>query len=461
MRFFSFVLIACFGFCLTVSAQNLDVNSVVADPMTFTFNDGKHTVHGYVYSMLEKATSCCGNDAIYLEVVFDQTGRVTSTKTLTGKNDCYKQSVKDVIRNVRWDATGVKSSKTIYFEVKPIIHCSGSGNENVYKTVPLILSTNSGAVATNTGTNDTDDDMSGDDDDVVMGDDHDMTAGDDDTGGDDDDLAMGGDDDMTAGDNDNDTGGDDDVAMGGDDDMTTGDDDNPGDTDDVAIVADDTNTGDSDGDDGFLSDSEGDDNTSTDSKDDGWANMYNHDEEDSNASTEDDDHYTAHTDDAVASNNSSSNNSTSKASLPGQAAYSYNSTGNKDPDESHAGSFKNMPGPVLSTPAWANDENGVAVLIKQSLRRNGVCGLAQSLIELTLDPQGNVVNHNILKSSSDQIAKLLPEVLKEVKFKAQPQARFNYVTYIQFKTDIMCQTDASRQPIDLDTVQDYIILDTK
>ncbi|MCB9231214.1 MAG: hypothetical protein H6581_06110 [Bacteroidia bacterium] len=446
MRLLSFVLVAFFGFCLSVSAQNVDVNSVVADPMTFTFNDGKHTVHGYIYSVLEKSTSCCGNDAIYLEVVFDQTGKVISTKTLTGKNDCYKQSVKDIIRNVRWDASGVKSSKTIYFEVRPIIPCSGSGNENVYKPVPLTLD-NTSTVASTGGNDDMgDDDMGTGDDDLAVGDDDDMGTGNDDMGTGDDDMG---------------TGDDDDVAVGGDDmgddDMGTGDDDlSTGDDQDDMMAGDDG---------GFLSDDPGAGKTTvtttktkTETHDDGWANMYDDDNTTANAGDNSNSNVaTTKTNTAV--NNTKTTTKTAGTNLPNQAGYSYNSTGNKDPDQSHAETFKNMAPPPVATPNWASDESRIAVLIKQSLRRNGVCGLAQSLIELTVDPQGNVINHNILKSNSDQVSKLIPDVLKEVKFQPQPQARFNYVTYIQFKTDIMCQTEAKRPPVDLDTVQDYIIID--
>ena len=117
MRIFTILFLLVTGLITSVTAQGgVDIASARANPRTFIFDDGRHTVHGYIYKQLEQ-TSCCGNDAIYLEVKYDASGSVTSAKTLTGKNDCYKKSVTDIVKNVRWDATGASGSKTIYFEV--------------------------------------------------------------------------------------------------------------------------------------------------------------------------------------------------------------------------------------------------------------------------------------------------------------------------------------------------------
>jgi hypothetical protein len=135
MRILSILAFCTLGLFSQVLAQ-VDISNARANPKTFIFDDDKHTVHGYIYKTLEEKSSCCGNDAIYLEIKFDQTGTVTSAKTLTGKNECYKKSIVDIVQNVKWDATGVTSTKTIYFEVKPIVACSGSPGENVYKAIP-------------------------------------------------------------------------------------------------------------------------------------------------------------------------------------------------------------------------------------------------------------------------------------------------------------------------------------
>jgi hypothetical protein len=134
MRILSILAFITLGLIQSVLAQ-LDITTARANPKTFIFDDEKHTVHGYIYSTLKEQSSCCGNDAIYLEVKFDQTGAVTSAKTLTGKSDCYKKTIVDIVQNVKWDATGLTGSKTIYFEVKPIIPCSGLPGENVYKAL--------------------------------------------------------------------------------------------------------------------------------------------------------------------------------------------------------------------------------------------------------------------------------------------------------------------------------------
>lgn len=149
MRIFSLVSLFTLGLFYAGNAQ-VDVLNTRANPKTFIFDDDKHTVHGYIYNQLKEQTSCCGNDAIYLEVKFDESGTVTSAKTLTGRNDCFKQSVIDIVSSVRWDATDVKGSKTIYFEVKPIVPCSGGPTENVYKKIPRVGG--GGELASNMGT---------------------------------------------------------------------------------------------------------------------------------------------------------------------------------------------------------------------------------------------------------------------------------------------------------------------
>lgn len=121
--------------CISTFAQEVDVTKLSADTKTFIFSDGKHTVKNYIYERLQAQTNCYGQDRIYLEIKIDPTGYVISAKALTGKNDCYKESVIDIVKNIKWDAADFKGPKSIYFEVKPEVAGEG-GRENKYAKVP-------------------------------------------------------------------------------------------------------------------------------------------------------------------------------------------------------------------------------------------------------------------------------------------------------------------------------------
>ena len=248
MRSFSIIFIALFGFLLTTQAQDFDISKVKADPMTFVFDDDNHTVNGYVYDMLRTKTKCCGNDAIYVEVVFDQNGYVTRAKTLTGKSECYQKSVIDIVKSIQWNSTGVTGQKTIYFEVKPIQACTGAAGENVYSPVPILsnpLATsgneNTGQIDQPVTSNDPvtgDDDNSGKVEEPVVS--NDPVTGDDDNSGKVEEPVVS---------NDPDTGDDDNSGKVEEpvvsNDPVKGDDDNSGKVD-QPIVSNETKTGDND-----------------------------------------------------------------------------------------------------------------------------------------------------------------------------------------------------------------------
>ncbi len=118
----------------TINAQ-IDFNAERANPKTLIFDGGKSTVQNAIYAELQEYTTCCGNDAIYVEVKFDEAGNYVSAKTLTGSNDCYKKSIIDIVKKIKWDVSAASGSRTIYFELKPVIPCTGSPAENAYKPV--------------------------------------------------------------------------------------------------------------------------------------------------------------------------------------------------------------------------------------------------------------------------------------------------------------------------------------
>lgn len=133
------VLIGAFvlGMSMQVLAQEVDITQVVADTKSFTFNDAANTtVKDYIFSQLEGKTTCCGSDRIYLEVRIHPSGYVTEAKTLTGKNDCMKQSAMDIVKNIKWDAKDFKGTRPVYFEIRPNISCEGE-RTNTYAMIPV------------------------------------------------------------------------------------------------------------------------------------------------------------------------------------------------------------------------------------------------------------------------------------------------------------------------------------
>ncbi len=139
------------GFCLYIQtqAQGFDVTQSVADPFTFIFNDGTNTVQGYIYSSLEKNTKCCGNDAVYLEIKIDPNGSTIAAKALTGKNECYKKSIVDIVKHIKWNTSNIKSPKSVYLEVKPILACANQPDDNKYVEVPAPKGGNNQVVVNN------------------------------------------------------------------------------------------------------------------------------------------------------------------------------------------------------------------------------------------------------------------------------------------------------------------------
>lgn len=147
------VLFLGFGLYIQSQAQGFDVTKSVADPFTFIFNDGTNTVQGYIYATLEKSTKCCGNDAVYLEIKIDPNGSTIAAKALTGKNECYKKSIVDIVKHIKWNTSNVKSPKSVYLEVKPILACANQPDDNKYVEVPAPKGGNQVVVNNNNSNN--------------------------------------------------------------------------------------------------------------------------------------------------------------------------------------------------------------------------------------------------------------------------------------------------------------------
>ena len=113
-----------------------DVTQLLADTKSFTFDDNETTVKGYILAQLESNTACCGSDRIYLEVRIDPSGYVVDAKTLTGKNQCMKNSAMDIVKNIKWDAKDFKGTRPVYFEIRPNIDCDAN-RSNSYAQIPV------------------------------------------------------------------------------------------------------------------------------------------------------------------------------------------------------------------------------------------------------------------------------------------------------------------------------------
>ncbi|RMG29500.1 MAG: hypothetical protein D6730_03810 [Bacteroidetes bacterium] len=131
MKIRALLLVLIFGLSTQAFSQEIDVTQLLADTKTFIFDDNKSTVKTYIYTELEAKTACCGSDRIYLEVKIDPSGYVLQAKTLTGKNDCFKQSAVDIVKNVKWNTKDFKGPKSVYFEIKPNIECGDRTNSYV------------------------------------------------------------------------------------------------------------------------------------------------------------------------------------------------------------------------------------------------------------------------------------------------------------------------------------------
>lgn len=123
------------GLCQRAVAQGgFDVTKSVADPNTRVFSDGKTTVETYLISALEGQTACCGQDNIYLQVKFDGEGCVTSVRALSGKSECMKKSVEDLLRYVKWIVEDPSKPRPAIFPVKIDIACNDQ-KDNVYAKI--------------------------------------------------------------------------------------------------------------------------------------------------------------------------------------------------------------------------------------------------------------------------------------------------------------------------------------
>jgi hypothetical protein len=133
----------------------------------------------------------------------------------------------------------------------------------------------------------------------------------------------------------------------------------------------------------------------------------------------------------------------------------YKSQGELFPDESHRKSILNTKGPVNDIVDYATSKSATALMIKTQLRKNSVCGLAQVLAELTVQPDGSISGFRIFKTNDNKINAAISPAICSIKFKPIP--RRTYYIY-EFKSDIDCP---GQPRIDLEQVGTYFVAPEK
>ncbi len=334
--FFLILLFLCSG-----AFAQVDISKVVADPNTTIFSDGQNTVAGYVYEELQAKTKCCGEDAIYVEVKISSEGRTESVRALSGNNECYKKSVADIILPIRWDASKISGTKTIYVEVKPNLACKGNKDDNMYVKLDYGISQ---PVAEANETTDKP--------------------------------------------------------------VTNPTEEAPTETQNTTQTEQATPSG---------------------------------------TTTETPAQETAKTE---------SDTLKIKPKLPSDLPKpKYVSKGDLKPDESHLHSYANLPGPTITTPIFVEGAAGEAKFIRRKLKEAGICGFVHVLAEITVDRDGKVVDHVILKVNRQDVLEKIPPILHSLKY--QPSSvPFKTRSYVEFKSDITCSENAPK--VDIKKVPDYL-----
>ncbi|MCS6904311.1 MAG: hypothetical protein RML72_12630 [Bacteroidia bacterium] len=133
----------------------------------------------------------------------------------------------------------------------------------------------------------------------------------------------------------------------------------------------------------------------------------------------------------------------------------YKSQGELYPDASHRKSILNTQGPINEVVDYATSKSATALMIKTQLRKNGICGLAQVLAELTVQPDGSIGGYRIFKTNTDKVASAIASAMCSIKFKPLP--RRTYYIY-EFKSDIDCP---GQPRIDLEQVGTYFVAPEK
>lgn len=500
------------GFSALFAQEEVDVTKEVADPQTYIFSNGNTTVQGYIYSVLAKQTSCCDKDDIYLEVKIDPNGYVLDAIARTGKSECYKMSVVDIVRNVRWKQSDNQSVRQIFFPVKPLKPCSGEEGENSYKPIPVTNNpVNNKVQASTTRPNSQGDNSMAneyaqrerekkerEEANQRAREEAERRAQEE---------AQQKTEQMMAEQNkqEEETPKPVEPIASNDKPKETAPEAKPKENEDdpeflnkfaleseeerlareaaesKALKEEEAR---------LLAEQEAESKKQAEIKAKKQAELKSKKEAElKNKKSVNEQEMRARLEaelreqikselEAELKKSSGTASGTAKGeeseeteeSMPETKSTSttapknspnkfgkypgYESTGDKNPDAAHRSTHANARVPEFTTPQFI-EQSGASLYIKSKLKEGGICGLAQAVAEVTVDRSGSVTSHRIFKTNNDKVEAIIPGILTGMKFKPETIRYNGQIVYIEFKADIFCPSSPTKG-IDLDQVQDYL-----
>lgn len=510
-RLFLYSLIVL-AFCGRAIAQDeVDVTKDVCDPGNYIFSNGTTTIQGYIYSMLAKQTSCCNKDDIYMEVKIDPNGYVLDAKARTGTSECYKMSVVDIVRNVRWKPSDNQSVRQVFFPVKPLKPCTGEEGENVYKPIPVTNNPiNNKVQASNVRPESKEDNSLANEyaqrerekqereeanqrareeaerraQEEAQRKTEAMIA----EKKKQEDQAQSEDESVAE------PQPNPEPVASADKPKETKEESEPELLNKFALESEEERLAREAAEAKALKEEEARLLAEQDAESKKQAeikakkqaelkakkeaelkNKKSLNEQEMRARLEAElreqikSEVEAEMKKNTASASSTSNEESEEApadervapKAPAKPAPNkfakypgYESSGDHSPDVSHRGSHANARVPEFTTPQFI-EQSGASLYIKTRLKEGGVCGLAQAVAEVTVDKGGSVISHRIFKTNTDKVEAIIPGILTGMKFKPESIRYNGQIVYIEFKADIFCPSTPTKG-IDLDQVQDYL-----
>lgn len=119
---FGFVTALIYWFGMSFGWAQVNPVTDVVDPDTKLFSDGKTTIEAYVNTVLTNTTNCCGDHTLYLKVTIDDAGFTSTVRCLSGKDECVKKSVEEILSYLRWKVNGAPKTAPI-IPIKVKINC--------------------------------------------------------------------------------------------------------------------------------------------------------------------------------------------------------------------------------------------------------------------------------------------------------------------------------------------------
>lgn len=390
---------------LTLSwAQPTNIAQQRVDPLTFTFEDGRTTLTDYVLSQLRAHTTCCGVDNIYVELRITPEGTVENVRAMTGRNDCYKQSLRDILMPLRWKVENFRSTRPLYYEFRLSEACKGTDQDNVYKPIPMPSSAQPVAQATPPAPAPQQASPPAPEPKPIP-----VTPP---------------------------LPGKTEPKEEPTPPMSEPKAEEPPKPAPQPKKTEPTPPAER--------------KSPPPPKEPPTPGRVSAEPARKGYQPGKEPPKEAHPPNPPAVLGNLPSDSVPKP-LPVSVPKKYQSTGEKRPPSDHLNSFVNTSGPRFSEPDYINGPVAKALYLKQEYRKRGVCGLVHVLLEVAIDAQGNVRGYRILRANRPDVEIATPQVLAGMKYKPVPLPT---VFYTEFKIDVDCQSDQQR--VRLDTVPDFL-----